>query len=82
MFGGGHVVLPLLQNEILNFGLVDKDTFIFGYGVAQIIPGPLFTFSGFLGASMDVNQSKLLLGILSLIMIFMPSFLLVLGANP
>ena len=82
VFGGGHVVLPLLQNEILNFGLVDKDTFIFGYGVAQIIPGPLFTFSGFLGASMDVDQSKLLLGILSLIMIFMPSFLLVLGAMP
>ncbi len=82
VFGGGHVVLPLLQNEILNFGLVDKDTFIFGYGIAQIIPGPLFTFSGFLGASMDLNQSKLLVGTLSLIMIFMPSFLLVLGAMP
>ena len=82
VFGGGHVVLPLLQNEILNFGLVDKDTFIFGYGVAQIIPGPLFTFSGFLGASMDLNHSKLLIGILSLTMIFMPSFLLVLGAMP
>jgi len=47
VFGGGHVVLPLLQNEIVNFNLIDKDTFLFGYGLAQIIPGPLFTLSGF-----------------------------------
>ncbi len=82
VFGGGHIVLPLLQNEILNFGLVDKDTFIFGYGIAQIIPGPLFTFSGFLGSSMDIGYSKFFMGILSLTIIFLPSFLLVLGAMP
>ncbi len=82
VFGGGHVVLPLLKNEIVNFNLIDKDTFLFGYGVAQIIPGPLFTFSGFLGASMDLSQHKILVGIISLIMIFVPSFLLVFGAMP
>ena len=82
VFGGGHVVLPLLQNEIVNFNLIDKDTFLFGYGLAQIIPGPLFTFSGFLGTSMDLSQHKILIGIISLIMIFIPSFLLVFGAMP
>ena len=82
VFGGGHVVLPLLQNEIVNFNLIDKDTFLFGYGLAQIIPGPLFTFSGFLGASMDLSQHKILLGVISLIMIFIPSFLLVFGVMP
>ena len=82
VFGGGHVVLPLLQNEIVNFNLIDKDTFLFGYGLAQIVPGPLFTFSGFLGTSMDLSQNKILVGIISLIMIFLPSFLLVFGAMP
>ena len=82
VFGGGHVVLPLLQNEIVNVNLIDKDTFLLGYGLAQIIPGPLFTFSGFLGTSMDLSHHKLLLGVISLIMIFLPSFLLVFGAMP
>ncbi len=82
VFGGGHVVLPLLQNEIVNFNLIDKDTFLIGYGVAQIIPGPLFTFSGFLGASMELSHYKILVGIISLIMIFLPSFFLVFGAMP
>ena len=82
VFGGGHVVLPLLQNEILNFNLVNKDTFIFGYGVAQLIPGPMFTFSGFLGSSMDINHNRILVGIISIVMIFLPSLLLVLGAMP
>ena len=82
VFGGGHVVLPLLQNEIVNFNLIDKDTFLFGYGLAQIIPGPLFTFSGFLGTSMELSHHKILVGIISLIMIFFPSFLLVFGAMP
>ena len=48
VFGGGHVVLPLLKNEILNSQLINEETFIFGYGLAQAIPGPLFTFSAFL----------------------------------
>ncbi len=82
VFGGGHVVLPLLKNEILNFQLIDEETFIFGYGLAQAIPGPLFTFSAFLGSSLDIEFGKLICGILCLIMIFLPSFLMVLGVMP
>ena len=82
VFGGGHVVLPLLQNEILNSNLIDDETFIFGYGLAQAIPGPLFTFSAFIGTSIDIGTNQILTGILCLIMIFMPSFLLVLGVMP
>ena len=63
----------ILHEELFN--LIDKDTFLFGYGLAQIIPGPLFTFSGFLGTSMDLSQHKIFIGIISLIMIFIPSFL-------
>ena len=82
VFGGGHVVLPLLKNEILNFNLIDEETFIFGYGLAQAIPGPLFTFSAFLGSSLNIEIGKLASGILCLLMIFLPSFLLVLGVMP
>ena len=77
VFGGGHIVLPLLKNEILNFNLIDEETFIFGYGLAQAIPGPLFTFSAFLGSSLNIEIGKLASGILCLLMIFLPSFLLV-----
>ncbi len=82
VFGGGHIVLPLLKNEILNFDLIDEETFIFGYGLAQAIPGPLFTFSAFLGSSLNIEIGKLASGILCLLMIFLPSFLLVLGVMP
>ena len=67
---------------ILNFQLIDEETFIFGYGLAQAIPGPLFTFSAFLGSSLDIEFGKLICGILCLIMIFLPSFLMVLGVMP
>ncbi len=82
VFGGGHVVLPLLKNEILNFGLIDEETFIFGYGIAQAIPGPLFTFSAFLGYSLNVESGNVFYGILCLLMIFLPSFLMVFGVMP
>ena len=82
VFGGGHIVLPLLKNEILNFNLIDEETFIFGYGLAQAIPGPLFTFSAFLGSSLNIEIGKLASGILCLLMIFLPSFLMVLGVMP
>ena len=82
VFGGGHIVLPLLKNEILNFNLIDEETFIFGYGLAQAIPGPLFTLSAFLGSSLNIELGKLLSGILCLLMIFLPSFLMVLGVMP
>jgi len=80
VFGGGHVVLPLLHAEVVPSGLVGNDTFLAGYGAAQAIPGPLFTFAAFLGASMTVGPSGVAGGLLCLLAIFAPSFLLVAGS--
>ncbi|WP_079218153.1 chromate efflux transporter [Herbaspirillum robiniae] len=82
VFGGGHVVLPLLQAEVVPSGLVSNDTFLAGYGAAQAVPGPLFTFAAFLGASMTVGPSGIAGGVLCLLAIFAPSFLLVAGSIP
>jgi chromate transporter len=82
VFGGGHVVLPLLQVEVVPAGWVDNDTFLAGYGAAQAVPGPLFTFSAFLGASTNGTVSGWLGGVLCLLAIFTPSFLLIAGALP
>ncbi|MBP0597537.1 chromate efflux transporter [Herbaspirillum sp. LeCh32-8] len=82
VFGGGHVVLPLLQAEVVPTGLVDNDVFLAGYGAAQAVPGPLFTFAAFLGASMQAGPSGWSGGMLCLLAIFAPSFLLVAGAMP
>lgn len=82
VFGGGHVVLPLLQAEVVPPGWVDGDAFLAGYGAAQAVPGPLFTFAAFLGASMNQAPGGWLGGLVALLAIFLPSFLLVLGALP
>lgn len=82
VFGGGHVVLPLLQAEVVPAAWISNDSFLAGYGAAQAVPGPLFTFAAFLGASMDNAPSGWLGGIICLVAIFMPSFLLVMGALP
>lgn len=82
VFGGGHVVLPLLQAEVVPPGWVDNDTFLAGYAAAQAVPGPLFTFSAFLGASMNLAPGGWLGGLICLAAIFAPSFLLVLGTLP
>ena len=82
VFGGGHVVLPLLQSEVVPRGWVDEDTFLAGYGATQAVPGPLFTFAAFLGASMHRAPSGLAGGLIGLLSIFAPSFLLVMGALP
>ncbi|MFC4158436.1 chromate efflux transporter [Chitinimonas lacunae] len=82
VFGGGHVVLPLLQAEVVPSGWVGNDTFLAGYGAAQAVPGPLFTFAAFLGASMNQTPSGWLGGSICLLAIFVPSFLLVMGALP
>ncbi len=82
VFGGGHVVLPLLQAEVVPIGWVGNDAFLAGYGAAQAVPGPLFTFSAFLGASMNQAPSGWLGGLICLLAIFAPSFLLVVGALP
>ncbi len=82
VFGGGHVVLPLLEAEVVPPGWVTKDEFIAGYGAAQAVPGPLFTFSSYLGTVIDLGMPKWLGGVLALCAIFLPSFLLVQGVLP
>jgi chromate transporter len=82
VFGGGHVVLPLLQAEVVPSGWVNNESFLAGYGAAQAVPGPLFTFAAFLGASMTHAPSGWLGGLICLLAIFAPSFLLVVGALP
>lgn len=82
VFGGGHVMLPLLQAEVVPNGWVDNQTFLAGYGATQAMPGPLFTFAAFLGASMHGPQTSWLGGLLALLAIFAPAFLLVFGALP
>ena len=82
VFGGGHVVLPLLQAEVVPPGWVGHDSFLAGYGAAQAVPGPLFTFAAFLGAAMTTAPSGWAGGLLCLAAIFLPSFLLVAGALP
>jgi chromate transporter len=82
VFGGGHVVLPLLQAEVVPPGWVSNETFLAGYGAAQAVPGPLFTFAAFLGASMNQAPSGWTGGLLCLLAIFTPSFLLIAGVLP
>lgn len=82
VFGGGHVVLPLLQAEFVGPGLVERDAFLAGYGAAQAVPGPLFTFAAYLGAVMTEPPSGLFGAILALLAIFLPSALLVVGGLP
>ncbi|MFP3505289.1 chromate efflux transporter [Burkholderia sp. SIMBA_062] len=82
VFGGGHVVLPLLQAAVVAPGWVGDSAFLAGYGVAQAVPGPLFTFSAFLGASLRDAPNGWLGGTIALVSIFAPSFLLVAGTAP
>ena len=82
VFGGGHVVLPLLEAEVLPPGWVTEDAFLAGYGAAQAVPGPLFTFSAYLGTVMEQPPAGWLGGLICLGAIFVPSFLLVVGALP
>lgn len=82
VFGGGHVVLPLLQTEVVPNGWIANNTFLAGYGAAQAVPGPLFTFAAFLGASIATPPNGWLGGLLCLIAIFVPSFLIVAGTLP
>ena len=82
VFGGGHVVLPLLQSAVVPPEWIGNDVFLAGYGAAQAVPGPLFTFAAFLGASMREPPHGWVGALLALIMIFLPSFLLVGGLLP
>lgn len=82
VFGGGHVVLPLLQASVVPPGWVSNDAFLAGYGAAQAVPGPLFTFAAYLGAVMGPQPNGWTGAALCLVAVFLPSFLLVIGALP
>ena len=82
VFGGGHVVLPLLEAEVVAPGWVSRDTFLAGYGAAQALPGPLFTIAAFLGAHIPGFPSPTVGALVALVAIFAPSFLLVPGLLP
>ena len=82
VFGGGHVVLPLLQSAVVEPGWVSADAFLAGYGATQAVPGPLFTFAAFLGAAMAPGWAGAGLALLAILGIFLPAFFLVAGALP
>lgn len=82
VFGGGHVVLPLLQSAVVPPGWISNDAFLAGYGMAQAVPGPLFTFAAYLGSAAMPTPHGWLGGSLTVIAIFLPSFLLVFAALP
>jgi chromate transporter len=78
VFGGGHVVLPMIERELVPEGLLSADAFLAGYGMAQAVPGPLFTFSSYLGTMLAGISGAAV----ATIAIFLPSFLLIVGALP
>ncbi|MFC0180771.1 chromate efflux transporter [Thorsellia kenyensis] len=82
VFGGGHVVLPFLEAQLVNTRLIENSIFISGYGAAQAVPGPLFTFAAFLGFFLQTSLSPYWVALLSLLAIFLPGILLVFSALP
>ncbi|WP_445005049.1 chromate efflux transporter [Halomonas mongoliensis] len=82
VFGGGHVVLPLLEAEVVQSGWVSPDDFLAGYGAAQAVPGPLFTFAAYLGSVMEPLGGGLVVAALALAMIFLPGMLLLVAVLP
>jgi chromate transporter len=82
VFGGGHVVLPLLRDAVVTPGWVSDDAFLAGYGAAQAVPGPLFTFAAYLGAVMKSPPNGIAGAAISLIGIFLPGILVLMGALP
>lgn len=82
VFGGGHVVLPLLEAEVVGPGWMDRDQFLAGYGIAQALPGPLFTLAAYLGAIIDPGGPAWVGGVVALVAILLPSMFLVVGTLP
>lgn len=82
VFGGGHVVLPLLEAETIGRGLIAPDGFLAGYGAAQAVPGPLFTFAAYLGAVSTAQPNGIAGASIALVAIFLPGLLLVVGVLP
>ena len=82
VFGGGHVLLPLLEAETVRTGWVSQDVFLAGYGAAQALPGPLFTFAAYLGTVQAPAPNGWVGGLIAAVGVFLPSYLLVFGALP
>ena len=82
VFGGGHVVLPLLEGAVVAKGWVSQSDFLSGYGVAQALPGPLFTFSAYLGAVIRPAAHPLVFSALALVGIFLPGLLAMVAVLP
>lgn len=82
VFGGGHVVLPLIEREVVDRGWLDPDTFLVGYGAVQALPGPLFSVAGYVGAAQTYGPRGVVGGLIALFAIFLPSLLLVVGVLP
>jgi chromate transporter len=82
VFGGGHVVLPLLETRVVDPGWVSSDAFLAGYGAAQAVPGPLFTFAAYLGAIVEPGPGAVFGASIALLGIFLPGMLLLMGALP
>jgi chromate transporter len=82
VFGGGHVILPLLESQIVVTGWVDNNVFLTGYGIAQAVPGPLFSFAGFLGTIMKGSPHGWLGGVFCVFAIYLPSILILIGIMP
>jgi chromate transporter len=82
VFGGGHVVLPLLRDAFVTPGWISDDTFLAGYGAAQAVPGPLFTFAAYLGAAAGSASNRIAGAALGLVAIFLPGMLLLMGTLP
>jgi chromate transporter len=82
VFGGGHVVLPLLQAATVDRGWVSNDVFLAGYGATQAVPGPVFTFAAYLGAVMNTKPNGLLGAVICLVAIFLPGMLILVGTLP
>jgi chromate transporter len=82
VFGGGHVVLPLLRSGVVPPGWISDDAFLAGYGAAQAVPGPLFSFAGYLGTLLAAGPGGIGGALICLVAIFLPAWLLIGGALP
>ncbi|WP_028545455.1 chromate efflux transporter [Paenibacillus taiwanensis] len=82
VFGGGHVVLPLIKSELAHMGWLTEETIVAGYGAAQAVPGPLFTYAAYIGASIGNGGQAILFGMIALVGIFLPSYLMMGAALP
>ncbi len=82
VFGGGHLVLPLLEAEVVQTGWVTQDAFVAGYGAAQAVPGPLFSFAAYLGAVLGPQPNGIAGAAMALLSLFLPGFLVLVGTLP